>query len=85
LQRRAGDEYIINAMPIIARLDVPEVLHHIMGRGIEKKDIFFSRPGSEWFSFSLRCPRRGKADGSAKNGFRRVGEKGMWGARGEGQ
>ena len=28
-------------MPRLARLDAPGVLHHVMGRGIEKKKIFF--------------------------------------------
>ena len=28
-------------MPRLARLDAPGVLHHIMGRGIERGDIFF--------------------------------------------
>jgi len=27
-------------MPRLARLDAPGVLHHVMGRGIEKQDIF---------------------------------------------
>lgn len=27
-------------MPRLARLDAPGVLHHVMGRGIEKKEIF---------------------------------------------
>ena len=26
----------------LARLDAPGVLHHVMGRGIERKEIFFS-------------------------------------------
>ncbi len=29
-------------MPRLARLDAPGVLHHVMGRGIEKKKIFFN-------------------------------------------
>lgn len=29
-------------MPGIARLDAPGVLHHVIGRGIEKKEIFFN-------------------------------------------
>ena len=29
-------------MPRLARLDAPGVLHHVMGRGIEKKRIFYS-------------------------------------------
>ena len=29
-------------MPRLARLDAPGVLHHVMGRGIEKRSIFFS-------------------------------------------
>ena len=31
----------IRAMPRSARLDAPGVLHHVMGRGIEKRKIFF--------------------------------------------
>jgi hypothetical protein len=27
-------------MPRLARLDAPGVLHHVMGRGIERKNIF---------------------------------------------
>lgn len=30
------------SMPRLPRLDAPGVLHHVMGRGIEKKKIFFS-------------------------------------------
>ncbi len=30
-------------MPRLARLDAPGVLHHVMGRGIEPKEIFFRR------------------------------------------
>ncbi len=29
-------------MPRLARLDVPGVLHHVMGRGIERNDIFLN-------------------------------------------
>ena len=29
-------------MPRLARLDAPGVLHHVMGRGIERRKIFFS-------------------------------------------
>ena len=29
-------------MPRLARLDAPGVLHHVMGRGIERSDIFLS-------------------------------------------
>jgi len=29
-------------MPRLARLDAPGVMHHVMGRGIERKDIFIS-------------------------------------------
>jgi hypothetical protein len=29
-------------MPRLARLDAPGILHHVMGRGIEKKEIFFN-------------------------------------------
>ncbi|MBL7174042.1 MAG: hypothetical protein ISS68_14530 [Desulfobacteraceae bacterium] len=28
-------------MPRLARLDAPGVLHHVIGRGIERKEIFF--------------------------------------------
>jgi hypothetical protein len=27
-------------MPRLARLDVPGILHHVMGRGIERREIF---------------------------------------------
>ena len=29
-------------MPRLARLDAPGVLHHVMGRGIERKKIFYN-------------------------------------------
>ena len=29
-------------MPRLARLDAPGILHHVMGRGIEKKAIFLN-------------------------------------------
>jgi hypothetical protein len=29
-------------MPRLARLDAPEVLHHVMGRGIERRKIFWN-------------------------------------------
>jgi putative transposase len=29
-------------MPRLARLDAPGVLHHVMGRGIERRKIFIS-------------------------------------------
>jgi len=29
-------------MPRLARLDAPGVLHHVMGRGIERRKIFLS-------------------------------------------
>jgi len=28
-------------MPRLARLDAPGILHHVIGRGIERKKIFF--------------------------------------------
>ena len=30
-------------MPRLARLDAPGVLHHVMGRGIEKREIFINK------------------------------------------
>ena len=30
------------AMPRLARLDAPGILHHVMGRGIELKEIFYN-------------------------------------------
>ena len=30
-------------MPRLARLDAPGVLHHVIGRGIEKRKIFLNR------------------------------------------
>ena len=29
-------------MPRLARVDAPGILHHVMGRGIERKEIFTS-------------------------------------------
>ncbi len=29
-------------MPRLARLDAPGILHHVMGRGIERKEIFYN-------------------------------------------
>jgi REP element-mobilizing transposase RayT len=29
-------------MPRLARLDAPGILHHVMGRGIERKQIFIN-------------------------------------------
>ena len=29
-------------MPRLARLDAPCILHHVIGRGIERKKIFFN-------------------------------------------
>jgi hypothetical protein len=29
-------------MPRLARLDAPGILHHVMGRGIERKKIFIN-------------------------------------------
>ncbi len=29
-------------MPRLARLDAPGIFHHVMGRGIERKDIFLA-------------------------------------------
>jgi hypothetical protein len=29
-------------MPRLARLDAPGILHHVIGRGIERKKIFFN-------------------------------------------
>jgi len=30
-------------MPRLARLDAPGVLHHIIGRGIERREVFLNR------------------------------------------
>ena len=32
----------IPAMPRLARLDAPGILHHVMGRGIERKETFYN-------------------------------------------
>ena len=32
-------------MPRLARLDAPGVLHHVMGRGIERRKIFWNDKG----------------------------------------
>jgi len=29
-------------MPRLARLDAPGILHHVIGRGIERKKVFFN-------------------------------------------
>lgn len=36
-------------MPRLARLDAPGVLHHVMGRGIERSDIFFNNKDRDDF------------------------------------
>ena len=36
-------------MPRLARLDTPGVLHHVMGRGIERNDIFFENKDRDDF------------------------------------
>jgi putative transposase len=36
-------------MPRLARLDAPEVMHHIMGRGIERRKIFYKDKDREDF------------------------------------
>jgi putative transposase len=36
-------------MPRSARLDAPGVLHHVMGRGIEKRNIFLNDEDREDF------------------------------------
>jgi putative transposase len=36
-------------MPRLARLDAPGVLHHVMGRGIERNDIFFNNKDRDDF------------------------------------
>src|SRR4030042_3410054 len=41
-------------MPRLARLDAPGVLHHVMGRGIEKTNIFITDEDREYF-FSRRA------------------------------
>ncbi len=38
-----------NAMPRSARLDAPGVLHHVMGRGIERRKIFLDDRDREDF------------------------------------
>lgn len=40
-------------MPRLARLDAPGVLHHVMGRGIEKRKIFLNDEDREDFVFRL--------------------------------
>ena len=40
-------------MPRFARLDAPGVLHHVMGRGIERKEIFLSKNDKEDFIIRL--------------------------------
>jgi REP element-mobilizing transposase RayT len=36
-------------MPRLARLDAPGVLHHVMGRGIERRKIFLNKKDREDF------------------------------------
>jgi putative transposase len=36
-------------MPGLARLDAPCVLHHVMGRGIERRKIFLSNKDKKDF------------------------------------
>ena len=45
-------------MPRLARLDAPGVLHHIMGRGIERRDIFFSDEDRNDFIARLANPAK---------------------------
>ena len=36
-------------MPRLARLDAPGVLHHVMGRGIERRKIFLNKKDQKDF------------------------------------
>ena len=47
-------------MPRLARLDAPGVSHHVMGRGIERREIFLSDEDREDFITRRRhCVARG--------------------------
>ncbi len=41
-------------MPRLARLDAPRVLHHVMGRGIERREIFQNDTDRQDFVDRLR-------------------------------
>lgn len=42
-------------MPRLARLDAPGVMHHVIGRGIEKRNIFFNDTDRNDFIERLSC------------------------------
>ncbi len=44
-------------MPRLSRLDAPSVLHHVMGRGIERRKIFINNKGSLKNNFTELAPR----------------------------
>ena len=46
-------------MPRLARLDAPGVLHHIMGRGIERNKIFIGDKDREDFIARLSAMAEG--------------------------
>lgn len=48
-------------MPRLARLDAPGVLHHVMGRGIEKKNIFINKKDRNDFISRLAELAEGEA------------------------
>ncbi len=62
-------------MPRLARLDVPEVLHHRMGRGIEKGKIFFDDQDRSGFLSRLAAQGEEKWMDRKKLGLRESAER----------
>jgi len=52
-------------MPRLARLDAPGILHHVIGRGIERKKIFFNDTAKQF------CKKHDIALGELCSGSRR--------------
>ncbi len=52
-------------MPRLARLDAPGILHHVMGRGIERKEIFIN--DTDRSDFIDRLAALVEEDAAAKN------------------
>ena len=54
-------------MPRLARLDAPEVLHHVMGRGIEGSEIIEEYPAAPTTGFPLCSNKLCRESSSVRN------------------
>ena len=69
-------------MPRQPRLDAPEALHHVMGRGIDRAKIFTKQEEEDFQGTAIVLSAGGEEDGLSRSGSDHFGRRSSYTFRG---